>query len=446
MNISRASVIRELDRRMIEEVGLPSPVLMEHAGHGVADALQARFGLRRTVLLCGPGNNGGDGYVVARHLAMRGAAVVAVPLLPPRSPDCLLHHGVADRLGLVGGIEALADAELVVDAVFGTGQRGPMALPALACAAPVVALDVPTGVDADSGRRLADFLRPSFTITIGRRKPFLYVDPVPWAFVDIGLERVATEAAEAVEVNGPPLPPKLPLSANKWSRGHLGVLAGSPEKAGAGVLACTGALRAGAGLVTLFVDRSAWGRLGALPPEVMVEEPGHYERLDALVVGPGLGRSQDEHVRELWRSFDRPMVVDADGLRALDGRPSPHPRLLTPHAGEAAALLGEDWLTLEADRLDTARRLGAIAPCIYKGACPVLSGAPLRVVWGAAPALGTGGSGDVLAGVAGALCARGLPVPEAALLATQAHAEAGRRLGVGATATEIAVGIARLLG
>lgn len=441
--VRRAAQIRELDRRMIHDVGVPSPVLMEHAGHLVADAIIARYGLRPTVIVCGPGNNGGDGYVIARHLSLRGATVLAVPLLPPTSADCVLHHGICARLGLVGTLPTLDPTTLVVDAVFGTGQRAPLTLPTIEVPGPAVAVDVPTGVDADTGVRIADFPRPSFVVTIGQHKPGLFVDPIPFTCVDIGIGRLATEPPDAIWLEAMEPLPAAPLATNKWDRGHVGVLAGSPEKAGAGILASLGALRAGAGLVTLFVDRGAWSRLGQLPPEVMVDEPGRYDRCDVLVVGPGLGRGQDAHVRELWRSWPKPMVVDADGLRALDGTPSEHPRLLTPHAGEAAALLHADWRELEADRLKTSARLAAIAPTIYKGACPIVSGAPPWIVWGAAPALGTGGSGDVLSGVAGALLAR--KVPDAALRATWSHAEAGRRLPIGATAREIADAVGRVV-
>jgi NAD(P)H-hydrate repair Nnr-like enzyme with NAD(P)H-hydrate dehydratase domain len=173
------------------------------------------------------------------------------------------------------------------------------------------------------------------------------------------------------------------------------------------------------------------------------------------VVGPGLGRAADEEVRRLWREFAGPAVFDADGLRALDGTPSPFPRILTPHAGEAAALIGAmegplpAWRDLEADRLATTRRLAALGSVIYKGACPVVSGSPLAVLDGRVPALGTGGSGDVLAGLCGALLAnaRGAGsdrdhTDSVALAAAWLHLEAGRRLPVGASASEIARAVA----
>ncbi len=444
--VSRAAAIRALDAALIGEVGIPSAVLMEHAGHLVAAEILRRYGAVATTVLCGPGNNGGDGYVIARHLALAGARVVAVAVFPPTSAECRLHHGIADRLGLVG--PPLAEPQLLVDALFGTGQRAPLILPPTPCldavgrGVPLVAVDVPTGIDADTGARVGEFPEPTLTVTIGRLKPALFAPPRPWVLVDIGLEWRGT-APEAVLVDAVSAWP-VPRSANKWDRGHVAVWAGSPEKAGAAVLACRGALRGGAGLVTLLIAKEAWSRLAALPPEVMVAEPGPFAGADAWVVGPGLGRGHDAALRRLWAEDPRPAVFDADAIRALDGTPSAHPRLLTPHAGEAAHLLGRDWRTLEGDRLATAAALRAVGPAIYKGASPIVTGAPLAILAGGHPQAGTGGSGDVLAGLCGALLARGRPgngdaVEALAVRAAFLHLRAAAMAGpVGITAGEIA--------
>ncbi len=436
--ISRASVIRELDRRLIQDGGIPSAVLMEHAGHLAAEAIIARFGRVPTVIWCGPGNNGGDGYVIARHLHILGCRVAALALIPPASADCRMNFQIAKELGLVR--EAL-DPELIVDAVFGTGQRAPLVLeapPWSGCGIPVVAVDVPTGIDADTGARVGDFPAADFVVVIGRLKPYLYVSPVEHVLADIGLE-LSGQGAEAECVDGITLP-ALPMTANKWVRGHVGVLAGSAEKAGAAILACRGAIRGGAGLVTLFIAREAWGRLGMLPPEVMLAEPGKYDGVDVLVAGPGAGRAMDADLRALWHTFPRPAVFDADAIRALGVAPAaaPYPRILTPHAGEAAALLGEDWRALEADRFATAARLRPFGVTLYKGACPIVTGSPLRVIPGGNSALGTGGSGDVLAGLCGALFARLIDPIDVATAAAFLHQRAGSTLAVGATASEIA--------
>lgn len=460
--ISRAATIRDLDRRLIDDVGVPSPVLVEHAAHLVADVLLRRYpDARRVVVLCGPGNNGADGYAVARHLAIAGVAVRVVPVLEPVSADCQLHARVAENLGLVVPLPGAdtpwnklfgAPPDLFVDAIFGTGQRAPVTIPAMwPFDAPLVAIDVPTGIDADTGARVGAFPAPARVVTIGRLKPFLFTAPIPWDLVDIGLELVADRRGDQPEAAllDAFTPTPFALDETKWSRGHVGIYAASEELAGAGVLAARGALAGGAGLVTLLAPERIWPRLGALPPEVMVRERTELERYDALVVGPGLGRESDFEVRAIWADLAIPCVFDADGLNALDGTPSPHLRLITPHAGEAGRLLQAPWRELEADRLATAARLRDIAPAIYKGGCPVVTGAPLRVIEGWNPQIATGGAGDVLAGLCGALLARARPktraeVETVALEAAWLHQRAGALAGgVGISAGNIADAISR---
>lgn len=446
--ISPSRDVRAMDEALIHGVGIASAVLVEAAAHGLADALEAWWGARprpETLLLCGPGNNGADGYALARHLHLRGWPVQAQAVMPPRSPDCLATHRVAEALGL---LEPRAAPALVLDAILGTGQRAPLVLPPLpAREVPWVAVDVPTGVDADTGARIADVPAPVHALVVGRLKPWVFAAATPWSLVDIGLEWRPLPPA-AVLVESRPWVPPLPADAHKWRRGHVAVRAGSPEKTGAAVLACIGALRGGAGLVTLLIDRAAWGRLGALPPEVMVAEPGASTGFDAWVVGPGLGRAADAEVLALWEGCVAPAVFDADALRALAGTASAHPRLLTPHAGEAAHLLGVRWPEVEADRFAAAARLSRLGSTILKGACPVVSGSPLAVLPGGNPALGSGGSGDVLAGLCGALLAnvaagagRALTREETdavALAAAWLHQEAASGLPVGVTASEVA--------
>lgn len=455
--ISRGEVIRGLDRKMIEEVGLPAVALMEHAGGACARLLLEHVpGARRARVLAGPGNNGGDGYVIARHLAAAGLEVRVHAVLPPRTPEAQTHAHVCERLGLMAPPDLEDWADLVIDAVLGTGQRGPLetGIPKVDLGATLVAIDVPTGIDADTGKVLGGpLVRPDLALVIGRRKPWMYVHPVNTSFVDLGLDALATEPPEAVE-QPPGAAWTWPLGANKWTRGHVGVRAGSPEMAGAAVLVCMGALRAGAGLVTLFLEREAWPRLGALPPEVMLQLPDALDgaagaRCDALVLGPGLGRAADEEIRRRWTHEARPCVVDADALRGLaplHASATPGgPRLLTPHAGEAAALLGLTRGAVDDDRLAVATKLGGFAPTVLKGACPIVAGCgPLRVHPGWLPQLGTAGSGDVLAGVCGALLAReprprtGEEVVARAELAVAMHLAAGRAVGVGATASDLA--------
>ncbi len=465
--IQRAAGVRAVDRELIDVVGIPGAVLMDQAGAGVAREIERWAGARglerpRTLILCGPGNNGGDGYVVARYLHLAGWHVRAVAGFPPSSPDCIAFHRVCENLGLVGSEDDLAGADLVIDAVFGNGQRPgtPDAGWDRYAGPPLVALDVPTGVDADTGALLGPSpAHVDHVVTIGRAKPFLFAggwlarSTGSWALVDIGFGDRGKP--DALLWTAPPGLPAIPSSANKWDRGHVAVVAGCVETPGAAVLTCRAALRTGAGLVTLHAAVGA--RLDGLPPEVMVSHhplrADGTDRYSTIIVGPGLGRGRDEDVRWLWDNVKVPMVFDADALRVAGlGEPAGL-RLLTPHAGEAAAWLGtkgSGYLALEADRFATVQRLrGPKIAAIYKGACPLVTGDVPTVHEGRCEALGTAGSGDVLAGICGALLGRLRPktvedVERAANIAVAAHLGAGRRLRAGAFAGEIADAVAEL--
>ena len=454
--VQSAAGVRSVDRQLIDTIGIPSVVLMDHAGRAVAEAIRA-FAFRKGIsaprvqVLCGPGNNGGDGYVVARHLALAGVIVRALPAFPPVSPDCTIFAGVCERLDLIGELPA---PDVLVDAVFGNGQRAGSADPGWArwSAALHIALDVPTGVDADSGAVFgAAPDRIDHVVTIGRAKPFLFGGAWmerwsgSWECVDIGFgDRGAPDALLCTEESVP----ALSATANKWDRGHVGVVAGSFATAGAAVLCSRAALRAGAGLVTLFASPDMIPRLAGLPAEVMLAAgPFEARGLNAVVVGPGLGRARDAEVRQIWQTCTLPAVYDADALRTEGlGEPAGL-RIITPHAGEAAAWLGAEWRALEADRFGTIRRLrGPRVAAVLKGACPLVSGDPPVVFEGRCPALGTAGSGDVLAGLAAALLARVRPTDRdgaerVARIAVSAHLAAGRTLRVGAFASEIADGL-----
>ncbi len=456
--VQRADGVRATDRELIDGIGIPEAVLMEHAGHAVAEAIrtwagQSGLAAPDTLVVCGGGNNGGDGYVLARHLALAGWKVRCLPALPPQSPACRTFHAVCDKLGLVGTLDEPA---LVVDAVFGTGQRP--GTPDFGWSrwsgARVVAVDLPTGVDADTGQLLG--VAPptvDLVVTIGRAKPFLFTgDWLPrwtgaWTCVDIGFDLGGVRGEPCAKLCAAEPVPSLAASANKWDRGHVAVVAGAAGTIGAAVMCCRAALRAGAGLVTLHGGGLSFP---GLPPEVMLAD-GRVEldRYDAVVVGPGLGRSRDAEVRRLWTECPAPMVVDADGLRAGPLGEPVGLRLVTPHAGEAAAWLGADRAELEADRFHTARRLrGERTAAILKGACPIVTGEVPTVFEGRCVALGTAGSGDVLAGICGALVAGQRPhsladMETVARMAVTLHLAAGRRLAVGALASEIADAVRR---
>lgn len=466
--VQSAAGVRAVDRLLIDGVGVPELVLMEQAGHGVADAIRAWAsgrGLSRpsALVVCGGGNNGGDGYVIARHLALAGWTVRCLAALPPQSAPCRVFHDVAERLGLLGDLPA---PDVVIDAVFGTGQRPgtpdfgwgrwPGAL--------LVAVDLPTGVDADTGELLgACPPRIDLVVTIGRAKPFLFMGafsapPGPgqpprwdgtWDLVDIGFDLGEARGVPVAVLDAGGAAPASWGGANKWDRGHVAVVAGGEGTLGAAVLCCRAALRAGAGLVTLF---GAGATFPGLPPEVMLAQGVPTdERYDAIVVGPGVGRARDAELRRLWATSALPVVVDADAVR-IEGLRAVEPgglRLLTPHAGEAAAWLGLSRAEVDADRLGaTARLRGGRTAAILKGECPLVSGAVPTVFEGRCAALGTAGSGDVLAGICGALVAGLRPksvddVERAARVAVSMHLAAGRRLHVGAFASDIADAVRR---
>lgn len=476
IRLATAEEMRQAERRATAELGVPSLVLMENAGRGAADAIERAFGPapgRRVGVVCGKGNNGGDGLVVARHLAGRGAAVEVwlIGAAADVRGDAAVNMDAARRAGLpltevagAPGLEALrrglASADLVVDALLGTGVSGAATgLIADAIAAineagrPVCALDLPSGLSADRGALLGPTVRAQLTVTFGLPKRGLYLHPgaahagrievadigVPRAWLEQGLTVGLLEAEDVLAVL-----PTRPADAHKGHYGHLLVVAGSIGKTGAAILACLGALRAGTGLVTCALPASQQPIVAARLAEAMTEplpETGAQAlsakaldrllelagRMDAVAAGPGVGLDAETQatVRDLIRAAERPMVVDADALTALVGhlgtlREARGPRLLTPHPGEAARLLGRSIPEVQADRIESARRLARESGAIValKGAGTVIAGPGGEVAINPTgnPGMATGGSGDVLTGVAGGFLAQGLG-PEAALRA-----------------------------
>lgn len=467
--VSLASQVRELDRRAIEEMGLPGPVLMENAGRLATRALLARHAGRArrqgVLVACGKGNNGGDGYVVARHLTLAGVDVAVAELEGDRSPDATLNRAICQRMGLPLGVPFEPERYgVVVDAMLGTGLSSPLRgrlaawvdrIERTRAGRILVALDIPTGLNADRGSILGCAPRADLTVTFGRLKAGFFLEPGPDVAGELVLARIGLDVGRYAGVpDGPdhalriPEPadvahwlPARPANAHKGTFGHLAVVAGSAEKTGAAVLCANAALRAGAGLVTLFVERAAWGRLVGLGPEIMVEDVsnlsvkmfGAGSPFGAMAVGPGLGRHPEvvARVRTLWREAAVPGVFDADGVNALVGalEPSSHPRLLTPHPGEAARLLDDDAAGVQADRRGALERLSAIAPTLLKGRFTLQSDTVPWVNPTGGPQLATAGTGDVLTGVVGALLAQGLPVERAGITAAYLHGLAATRAG-----------------
>jgi hydroxyethylthiazole kinase-like uncharacterized protein yjeF len=481
-----ADEMRRVDQRAVRDLGIPGVTLMENAGNGAAacllEALPAlglpRRGVR-VALLCGKGGNGGDGFVVAGHLRAAGHRV-EVFLVAPRAEvrgDAAQTLAAMERRGIrareieddAALARALPSAQLVVDAMLGTGARGaptPLVARAIeqvnACGRPVVALDIPSGLPADGGAPEGPVVRATLTPTFAGLKRALVTGPgVALAgrvvVVDIGVppaeiaRGVATFLLDAGDVAG--LFPRRERDAHKGSYGHLLVVAGSVGKTGAAALAARAAMRAGVGLVTVATAAAAQPVVAPLLLEAMSEPLADTpagtlalkarerlgelaERRDAVALGPGLGLEEETQAlaRSLVFECARPMVVDADALTALAGHlerlhAAPAARCLTPHPGEMARLLGATVADVQRDRIATVRQFATAwdAYVALKGATSVIGlpdGTVLLNPTGN-PGMASGGTGDVLTGVLGAFLARGLPPAAALPAAVYLHGLAG---------------------
>lgn len=467
-----------IDRDAIDS-GLPARVLMETAGRGVAAAVRARHpGVRRPLVVCGPGNNGGDGYVVARVLREGDDRIEPVVLtLGERERHTDEARANLDLLA-GAGVECaplrdlkplerwIPRCDLIVDAVFGIGLARAVeghaadVLAALwSSELPVVAVDLPSGLSSDTGVALGPEPRAELIVTLGLPKLGLALRPDLGEILvaDIGLPARA-DAAQVLLTDGSVrrLLPERVAGGHKGTFGHVLVVAGSPGKTGAAILATRSALRAGAGLATLaatdllnpiyetqLVEAMTLPLGERLDARVLAREAATR---DALVIGPGLGSdpASVDAVLGLLAALERPAVVDADALNACAGRPEalrgPGARIVTPHPGEAARLLGRPVVDRVSDARELAERCGAV--CVLKGARTVIaepeSGA-VRINPTGGPGLASGGTGDVLAGLIGGLLAQGLGPLDAAAAGVYLHGRAGELGGpVGGLAGEVA--------
>lgn len=438
------------------------PALMEAAGRAVAMALRKRFRPCRVLILAGPGNNGGDGYVVARLLERAGWDVAVSALAPPRAGSDAAAAATRWR-GPMRGLEAIGRAGLVVDALFGAGLArdfdGPAADALRRVAAPVVALDVPSGLDGATGA-VRGFAAPAaLTITFFRAKPGHLLLPGrdlcgELVVADIGLPAAVLETIRPrTFANGPALwtLPRPGAASHKHNRGHVTVVSGR-EMTGAALLAARAARRAGAGLVTLACADASSALLhrlaepGALVleaegAEALVEAILADPRRDTMLIGPGL--PPDAATRAMvWRilAAGRRLVADAGALTAFADDPDGlrGAAILTPHAAEFARLFGP----IGGDRLSAARmaavRIGGVV--LLKGSDTVIAAPDGRAAinHNAPPWLATGGTGDVLAGLAAALLAQGMPAFEAACAAAWIQGAAAAKIGPGLLAEDLA--------
>ena len=469
-----AAEMRALDRATIEEIGLPAMTLMETAGRAVADAAERMLAASRghVAVVCGPGNNGGDGFVAVRVLRSRGIDAVAY-LAVERDVlrgDARAHLEICERAGgvvqsiaspqaLATQRDAIARAVLAIDALFGIGLARPIeghlaAIVVAINAAPRrLAVDIPSGLETDTGRMLGIAVEAHRTVTMGHRKVALAGAPgFAWCgeveVVDIGIPPalVAASGIRASLVEGADVARWLPRSHaldHKGTRGHVLIVGGGPGMRGAGRLAATAALRAGAGLVTL----AGAGESIAAPDSVMTraleDKPlgTVLEGKAAVVIGPGLGT--DEHaasrLHEVLAS-GLPATLDADALNLLAKTPEAIVKavgsiVITPHPGEAARLLETTVAQVEGDRLAAARALATLtrSVVVLKGARTVVCDGTIgddhcAIIGAGGPGLATAGSGDVLAGVIGAFLGQGIAAGDAARAAAFVHGWAGSEL------------------
>lgn len=486
MRILTSAGARAFDQRAME-LGLPSLVLMENAAVGLADAVGEFFpSAREVVLFCGPGGNGGDGLALARQLATRGYGTTSFLVLGGRElhGDVAVQLAVARGLGL-GLVELASEADLaaafaaarrshlIVDALFGVGLTRPLAgleahlVTALAnLGVPRLAVDLPSGLAGDFAIPFGPHSVADVTVTFGTPKPAHVLYPAAAAVGRLVVADLGVPASLADELEEPARPGYwttaedvaalvIPRAADghKGTYGHLLVVAGGPGKAGAAVLAARAAVRAGAGLVTVatpapLVPLVDAGSLESMTAALPADAEGAFgpgaaagvlslaSGKQAVVLGPGLGAAGAE-IRQAVRGLEVPLVLDADGLNAFAGRLEElaerrAPTLLTPHPGELARLLGITTSEVTRDRLAAARRAAAQARAwvVAKGAGTLVVSpeGDYHVNSTGNPGLASGGSGDVLAGVLGALLAQGYEPREAAVLGVFWHGLAADRL------------------
>ncbi|MNK55718.1 Bifunctional NAD(P)H-hydrate repair enzyme Nnr [compost metagenome] len=464
MHLAVASITetRTLEETVMESWGIPQLLLMERAALAVAEVARLasqRHG-PRIAILAGWGNNGGDGIAAARLLKGWGYDPVVSLLEGPMTPACAQQVAWARRWGV--RVEAFGDrlppADVYLDAIFGFGLNRPpqgKALRAIALlnetAAPVIAVDLPSGLDGSTGLAPGDVVHARHTVALGVLKTGLVTDPALailgelW-LGDLGFPSTLTTALPGDVIRAEPWAAR-PLTAHKGKAGFVLVVGGSRSMSGAPLMASLAAARIGAGLVYAAVPAGIRDVVAAGIPEAVVlplpedDDGGLSEaawetllplldRCHAGILGPGLGPNQGAmHVAgRLYREWKRPLVVDADALRAVSSPPN-GPRILTPHPGEMSRMMGVSAAEIQADRLrwarEAAERWGSHV--VLKGARTVVAepGGRYGVNVGGHPVMATAGSGDVLAGLIGGLLAQGLPSREAARQGVRLHASLG---------------------
>jgi NAD(P)H-hydrate epimerase len=486
MRILNADQMREADRRTIRDIGIPSLVLMENAGRQVVAAVESLYsdlGERRVAVVCGKGNNGGDGFVVARTLHQRGVdvSVFVVGRVAEVAGDARVNLEILGRLGLTvveAGDEGawelhfseIAQHDLIIDAIFGTGLSVPLSglfetvvKDLNGAGIPIVSIDLPSGMSADTCELIGDCVDAAVTVTLGAPKLPLILPPAEQqsgevVIADIGIPMDVIESLDGPRISlltrermRALIQPRA-VDAHKGDFGRVLIAAGSLGKTGAAVLAAQGALRSGAGLVTVACPRSCQPVIAAHAPEYMTEGLDetaggtvHFSAAEAvlaidadvLAVGPGLGRGEGvaTFVRELVEHSEVPLVLDADALNAFADEPAAltgregRDLIITPHPGEMARLVGGTVEDVQADRLGIASEF-AKAHRLYvvlKGHRSLVAAPDGRVFVNptGCPGMATGGTGDVLTGMLAAWLGQLLDADAATSLAVYLHGAAG---------------------
>jgi ADP-dependent NAD(P)H-hydrate dehydratase / NAD(P)H-hydrate epimerase len=486
MRVLNTQQMREADRQTIDDVGLPSIVLMENAGRQAVAAMEAAFedlATSKVGVLCGRGNNGGDGFVVARTLAQRGieATVFLLGSVSDVRGDARINLEILGRVGLTVvevttaqewelHFSEISECDLIVDAIVGTGFHGPLTglletvvADVNGLGVPVVAIDLPTGVSADSHELEGEAIEASMTVTLAAPKIPLILPPADAYGGDLVIADIGIPASVIDELDGPwlelltrermrELIPARAADSHKGDFGRVLVIAGSLGHTGAAHLCALGALRSGAGLVTIATPRSCVATLAAMMPEYMTEgleetAAGTIDfsavdrvldlKADIIALGPGLGQdpSTAAFVQAIVERAGAPLVLDADALNAFSGDPE---RLtgrdgvdviITPHPGEMARLLNISIEQVQADRLEHAREFAAArrVHVVLKGHRTIIAGPEGRsfVNLTGNAGMATGGTGDLLTGMIAAWFAQILDPEGACKLAVYLHGTAG---------------------
>ena len=486
MRVLNTRQMRDADRRTIEEIGIPSIVLMENAGRQAVAAMEAAYddlATSQVGVLCGRGNNGGDGFVVARTLVQRGidVGVFLLGSVSEISGDARINLEVLGRIGLTVveittaqewelHFTEISECDLVVDAILGTGFRGQLSglletvvADVNALGVPIVSIDLPTGVSADTHVVDGTAIDASMTVTLGAPKIPLVFPPADSHGGDLVIADIGIPYPVFEELDGEYLEiltrermreivPARVADSHKGDFGRVLVVAGSNGRTGAAHLSAVGALRSGAGLVTIATPRSCVPVIAAMAPEYMTEgldetasgtiDYGAIDRVldikaDVIAVGPGLGQapSTSAFVHALLERAGVPLVLDADALNAFVGEPE---RLMgrdgvdviiTPHPGEMARLLNTSIERVQSDRLKHAREFAAAhkVHVVLKGHRTVIAGPDGRTFVNLTGNAGmaTGGTGDLLTGMLAAWFAQLLDAEAACKLAVYLHGTAG---------------------